>query len=45
MSSSDIIFDTQPGGLGDFQSHPYQTISSAGFQILNVEVIDGGSRR
>ncbi len=44
LSSGDVFFDTQPGGLGSFQSNPLHIVSHNGFQIVDTQVVDGGTR-
>lgn len=42
LSMGDTFFDTQPGGLGAFNSVDIDIETPAGFSIVNVDVADGG---
>ncbi len=44
LSSGDIFFDTAPGGLGSFKSNPLKIVSHDGFDVLDTQVVDGGTR-
>ena len=44
ISAGDVFFDTTDGGFGAFSAVGYELVSSDGFTITGVEVIDGGSQ-
>jgi protocatechuate 3,4-dioxygenase beta subunit len=44
ISSGDIFFDTAPGGYGVFKSNPVKVVSSDGFTVKGITVVDGGMR-
>ncbi|TWT37695.1 Serine-aspartate repeat-containing protein D precursor [Posidoniimonas corsicana] len=46
LSVGDLVFDTAPGGGGTdgFASVPLEVISSEGFTVLGVTVLDGGTQ-
>jgi len=44
ISSGDVFFDTAPGGHGVFRSNPFKVVSSEGFTVKGVQVVDGGMR-
>jgi len=43
LTIGDCFFDTAPGGLGAFGSHPFRVLSSTGIDSVSVEVADGGT--
>ncbi len=43
LSINDTIFDVSDGGAGAFEAVGYNLISSDGFTVTGVEVVDGGT--
>ncbi len=43
LNVAETFFDTAPGGLGESGSVAFQEIESAGFDLVSVEVVDGGT--
>jgi protocatechuate 3,4-dioxygenase beta subunit len=44
LSIGDCLFDTAPGGLGAYESHPLVITGSAGIDSIDSSVADGGTR-
>jgi serine-aspartate repeat-containing protein C/D/E len=44
LSSGDIFFDTEEGGLGAFGDVGFSIVSTEGFSVTSVLVVDGGSQ-
>ncbi len=44
LSTGDVIFDTVNGGLGDFGAVGLSVLSTDGFTITSMTVVDGGSQ-
>ncbi|QDT68201.1 Serine-aspartate repeat-containing protein D precursor [Planctomycetes bacterium MalM25] len=43
-SNGDIFFDTVKGGQGSFEASGFSVVSTNGFTMTGVEVLDGGTR-
>src|SRR5262249_36626186 len=44
LTTGDVFFDTEGGGLGSFGHVGLSIVSNDGFQILSKTVVDGGSQ-
>ncbi len=44
LSSGDVFFDTEAGGLGAFGNVGFSVVSHDGFTVTSVAVVDGGTQ-